>query len=121
MDKIENPELWATTVAHLMYEVTAKHVPDTTTLGELRVLTVIAMAAVTGSAVTTKEISTRTSIPPYRISRIVARYLENGALEEKPHPSDGRSKQICFREQAFELNKKWSNGLHRAIAQSGLL
>lgn len=121
MKNKENPEIWAVTVAHLIHEVTAKHMPDTTTLGEMRVLSIVALAAVTGSAVTTKQISLRTNMPPYKISRIVARYLENGALEERPHPSDGRSKQIGFSRQAHAMNREWSQNLHQSMAGAGLL
>jgi DNA-binding MarR family transcriptional regulator len=117
----DRPDLWAVTAANTIYSITALHLPDTTTLGELRILTVIALAGVSGTSVTTKEVSDKTGLPPYQISRIVARYLENGILEEKPHPSDGRSNQICFDKESQEMNVRWSRELHKAMAEAGLV
>lgn len=121
MSDSENSEQWAVSVAHSLYTATAKFLPDTTTFGEIRVLTFIAHAAVNGTAVTTKEISDGTGIPPYGISRVVSRYLEIGTLEERPHPSDGRSKQICFNEEAHDLNSQWATQLRLAFKSNGLL
>ena len=121
MSELENEELWAVTVAHCLYSTTADFLPDTTTFGEIRVLTFIALAAMRGTAVTTKEISEGTGIPPYRISRVVSRYLEMGTLEERPHPSDGRSKQICFNDEAHALNSQWADKLRLAFKSNGLL
>lgn len=116
-----NPEIWAVGVANLLYTVTSQYLPDSTTLGELRILTAITEAAVTGSAITSKEISAKTGVPAYAITRVVSRYLENGVLEEKPHPSDGRSKQICFKSETFALNAEWSNAVYKSFEASDLI
>ncbi len=117
----ENTELWAVTVAHSLYSATARYLPDTATLGEIRILTFIALASMKGTTVTTKEISEGTGIPPYSISRVVSRYLEIGTLEEKPHPSDGRSKQICFNDEAHDLNSKWAKQVRETFEANDLV
>ena len=117
----DSTDLWAVTAAHSVYSATAKFLPDTTTFGEIRVLTFIALAALRGTSVTTKEISEGTGIPPYGISRVVARYLEFGTLEERPHPVDGRSKQICFNEEAYALHTEWSRAIKAAFEENSLL
>lgn len=121
MVNTQNTELWAVSVAHSLYSATAQFLPDTTTFGEIRVLTFIALAAVRGTAVTTKEISEGTGIPAYGISRVVSRYLEIGTLEEKPHAMDGRSKQICFNADAHALNAEWSKAVKAAFEENSLL
>ena len=117
----ENTEQWAVNVAHSLYSVTAEFLPDTTTFGEIRILTFIALASMKGTAVTTKEISEGTGIPAYGISRVVSRYLEVGTLEERPHPSDGRSKQICFNDEAHALNSQWASKLRQTFEANDIL
>ncbi len=117
----DNDELWAVTAAHSLYSATAEFLPDTTTFGEIRILTFIALAAMKGMAVTTKEISEGTGIPAYGISRAVSRYLDIGTLEERPHPSDGRSKQICFNDEARTLNSQWANKVRQTFEENKLM
>lgn len=121
MAESETTEQWAVRVANSLYAVTAKYLPDTTTFGEIRILTCIAYEAMRGNAFTTKQISECTGIPPYGVSRVVSRYLEIGTLEERPHPSDGRSKQICFNEEAHALNSEWAREVRCVFEETGLV
>ena len=90
------------------YAVLAKHLPVTTTLAELIVLSEIAKGAYSGSAVTVSEIVKHSGISRWVVSRIIVRYIESGAILEKKDPKDGRRNLLTWTPESFSLSSEWA-------------
>ncbi|MGB6223362.1 MarR family transcriptional regulator [Haloferula sp.] len=91
------------------YQVLAKHLPVTTTLAELIVLTEIAKGAYSGAPVTVSDIVRSSGISRWAVSRIVIRYTEGGAILETKDPADSRRNLLTWTPQTFKNSSKWAS------------
>ena len=76
-------------------ELLATHFGGMTTINDLRVGSYIGLRSLhEGEPVTNKEIAEKLGISPSTVTKIVADFVEQKWVKEKPHPYDGRKKQL---------------------------
>lgn len=108
-DEESKREAFAIKLASEFYNVLAKYVPSTATLGELRVLTEIAKGMYNGSPLTVSDVGEATGLSRWAVNRILVRYIEGGMIVEEKDPKDSRKNLLVWTEQAFEGNRAWSS------------
>lgn len=78
-----------------MLRILARYVPGDYTLNQIRVLQYIHMCSrYRGNPTTHVEICRELDLPSATVSRSVARFLEEGSIEEQIDPADGRRRLI---------------------------
>ena len=90
------------------YAVLAKHLPVTSTLAELIVLTEVAKRAYSKKPVTLSEIVRSSGISRWAVSRIIIRYIDAGAIKETKDPQDSRKNRLVWTPESFALSRKWA-------------
>ncbi len=103
----------AVAMAARFYAVLKKSVPSSTTLGELMVLTEVALGIYRKTPQTVTEIAGSTGLSRWTVGRIVQRYIEKAATREKKDHADTRRKLLVWTDEAFRLNHKWARDLNR--------
>lgn len=90
------------------YAALARHLPVTTTLAELIVLTEVAKGAYSGEPVTVSEIAKSSGISRWSVSRIIIRYIDAGAIKETKDPADSRRNLLEWTPESFEASRVWA-------------
>jgi DNA-binding MarR family transcriptional regulator len=107
----------AVELASRFYEVLLRYLPPSTTLGELAVLTQVALGVYSQRPVTVREIAQSTGISRWSVSRSVLRFIESGWIVEKKDPRDSRKNLLVWTEQSFEGNRAWSRDWMKVWAE----
>jgi DNA-binding MarR family transcriptional regulator len=107
-DQQKEREAMAVELAREFYAVLAKYLPPTATLGELQVLTEVAMGMYRDAPVTVSEIGEATGLNRWSVSRVLIRYIEGGMIIERKDPEDSRRNLLVWTEDAFEGSRAWS-------------
>jgi len=90
------------------YATLARHVPLTTSLAELIVLTEVAKGVYSEAPVTVSEIVKSSGISRWAVSRIIIRYIDAGAIKETKDPEDSRRNLLTWTPASFEMSREWS-------------
>lgn len=90
------------------YAILARHLPLTTTLAELIVLTEVAKGAYWNRKVTVSDIERTSGISRWSVSRIIFRYIDNGSIKEMKDPADSRRNLLVWTPESYEMSKSWA-------------
>lgn len=90
------------------YAVLARHLPVSTTLGELIVLTEVAKGAYAGTPVTVTEVALNSGMSRWAVGRIILRYIDNGSILETKDPKDGRKNLLTWTPESFRASREWA-------------
>jgi len=90
------------------YAALARHLPLTTSLAELIVLTEVVKGVCLGAPVTVSEIVKSSGISRWTVSRMIIRYIDAGSIKETKDPEDSRSELLTWTPASFELSREWS-------------
>ena len=97
------------------YDLLADFLPGDTTLNELRVLTAVAEVAVQERGTSVTEISANCGIAKTTVSRLISHWIEQGTIEERHHPSEGRRRILSFSDEAHRLNHDWAQRVEQLL------
>ena len=102
------------------YLLLQKYLPPTTTLGELRVLTEVALAMYRAEPVCVTQVGERVGLTRWAVGRIIQRYIEAGMIREEKDPADSRRNLLVWTDDAFRANRDWSQGLLSLWQERGM-
>ncbi|GAA5480282.1 helix-turn-helix domain-containing protein [Haloferula helveola] len=102
------------------YLLLQKYLPPTTTLGELRVLTEVALGMYRAEPVCVTQVSERVGLTRWAVGRIIQRYIEAGMIREEKDPADSRRNLLVWTDDAFRANRDWSQDLLQLWQERGM-